>query len=132
MINPVMHIANQCIEQSTYPEKMKMANITPILKKKDKLNKDNYRSINLLPAFSKILEKLLSKQIYEYMKSLLHDYLSGFRKGYGSQDILVRMTEDWRQALDTGLTVGIVAIDLSKAFDCMPHGLLLTKLNDPN
>ena len=69
MINPVMHIANQCIEQSTFPEKMKMANITPVFKKKDKLNKVNYRSINLLTAFSKILEKLLFNQIYEYMKS---------------------------------------------------------------
>ena len=38
------------------------------------------------------------------------------------------MTEDWRKALDNGQTVGAVAIDLSKAFDCMPHGLLIAKL----
>ena len=55
--------------------------------------------------------------------------LSGFRKGYGCQDILIRMTEDWRNALDNNQAVGIVAIDLSKAFDCMSHGLLITKLS---
>ena len=52
----------------------------------------------------------------------------GFRKGYGCQDILIRMTEDWRKALDNGQIIGTVAIDLSKAFDCMPHGLLIAKL----
>ena len=108
---------------------MKKANITPLYKKKDKLNKDNYRSVNLLIALSKIMEKIISLQIYEFMKPLLHKYLSGFRKGYGCQDVLIRMTEDWRQALDKSQIVGTIAIDLSKAFDCMPHGLLIAKLN---
>ena len=63
------------------------------------------------------------------MKPLFHDYLSGFTKGHGCHDILTRLVEDWREALDNGNSVGVVAIDLSKAFDCMPHGLLLAKLN---
>ena len=108
---------------------MKKANITPLFKKKDKLNKDNYRSVNLLPIISKILERVLFNQVAEYMEPLLHKHLSGFRKGHSCQDILMKMTEDWRESLDRGLTVGAIAIDLSKAFDCMPHGLLLAKLS---
>ena len=108
---------------------MKMANITPIFKKKDKLNKDNYRSVNLLPIISKIMERALYDQVYEFISCKLHSYLSGFRKGYSCQDVLLRMTEDIRKSLDRGFTLGIIAIDLSKAFDCMPHGLLLAKLS---
>ena len=125
---PITMIVNQCILQHTFPDNMKKANITPLYKKKDKLNKDNYRSVNLLIALSKITEKVMSHQIYDFIKPMLHKYMSGFRKGYGCQDILIRMTEDWRKALDNGQIIGTVAIDLSKAFDCMPLGLLIAKL----
>ena len=67
--------------------------------------------------------------MYAYLENIFHPYLSGFRKGYGCQDILSRMVEDWRHALDNKLYVGTVAIDLSKAFDCIPHGLILAKLH---
>ena len=129
LIKPICQLFNQCIMENTFPDKMKMANITPLFKKKDKLNKDNYRSVNLLPVLSKIFEKLLYNQMFEYMESRFHRYLSGFRKGHSCQDILVRMIEDWRRSLDQGSMVGVIAIDLSKAFDCMPHGLLLAKLS---
>ena len=128
LVKPLTTLINQCIRTNTFPNQMKQANITPLFKKKDKLNKDNYRSVNLLPILSKIFERILYNQIYEFVSPMLHQYLSGFRKGHSCQDILVRMTEDWRESLDKGLTVGVIAIDLSKAFDCMPHGLLLAKL----
>ena len=91
LAKPMMIIANKCILQSTFPDNMKKANITPLYKKKDKLDKDNYRSINLLVGLSKIVEKIIANQIYQYVNPFLHKYLSGFRKGYGCQDILVRM-----------------------------------------
>ena len=129
MIKPLTLLVNRCILENTFPDKMKRANITPLYKKKDKLNKDNFRSVNLLPILSKILERLLYNQVYEYMMPLFHKHLSGFRKKHSCQDVLIRMTEGWRKSMDNGLNVGVVAIDLSKAFDCMPHGLLLAKLS---
>ena len=126
---PLTQIINRCIIENAFPSKLKNANISPVYKKKDKLNKDNFRSVNILPIISKIMERVMYNQISEYMKVLFHDYLSGFRKGYSCQDVLIRMTEDWREAIDSGHCVGVVAIDLSKAFDCMPHGLLLAKLS---
>ena len=129
LIGPLTLLINRSILENQFPDKMKKANISPLYKKKDKLNKDNYRSVNLLPVMSKLLERILYDQVYEYMTPLFHKHLSGFRRKHGCQDVLVRMTEDWRKSLDEGFDVGVVAIDLSKAFDCMPHGLLLAKLS---
>lgn len=129
LVKPLNLLINRCILEKLFPKKLKKANITPLYKKKDKLNKDNFRSVNLLPVISKIMERLMHNQIYEHMADLFHNYLSGFRRGHSCQDVLIRMTEDWRESLDNGLAVGVIAIDLSKAFDCMPHGLLLAKLN---
>ena len=55
--------------------------------------------------------------------------LSAYRKGYSCQHVILRLTEYWRQALDNGSTVGTVAMDLSRAFDKMPHALLIAKLS---
>ena len=63
------------------------------------------------------------------MDSKFHSLLSGFRKKHGCKYILAKVIEDWKKALDNKLNIGTIAIDLSKAFDCMPHGLLLAKLH---
>jgi len=119
---------NRCIDECTFPQSLKMANISPIYKKKDRLNKDNYRSINLLPIISKIFERLIADQLDTYCQTIFHPILSGFRKKYGCSDILNKLLSDWKMSLDKKEKIGVVAIDLSKAFDCMPIGLLLAKL----
>ena len=69
---PLTMIINMCISQQIFPDNMKKANITPLYKKKDKLDKNNYRSVNLLIALSKVIEKIMFQQIYDYIKPLLH------------------------------------------------------------
>ena len=108
---------------------MKLADISPIYKKDDNLRKEIYRSVNLLVMISKVFERILADQLTAYFEHLLSSCLSAYRRGYNWQHVILRLTEYWRQALDNGCFVGVVAMDLSKAFDRMPDGLLIAKLH---
>ena len=120
---------NTCVTASFFPTDMKLMKISPIFKKNDNLCKENYRSINLLTSTSKVLKNIMSDQITEYFSDPLSSSLSAYRKGYSCQHVILRLTEYWRQALDdNGNTVGTIVMDLSRAFDNMPHALLIAKL----
>ena len=91
--------------------------------------KENYRSVNVLAVVSKIFEIILSDQLMAYFVSILSHSLSAYRAGYSCQHVILQLTEFWRQSLDKGNYVRTVAMDLSTAFDSMPHGLLIAKLS---
>ena len=120
---------NKCVELCTFPTSMKMADICPIYKKLDNLCKNNYRSVNLLSVLSKLFESIMAEQLTAYFEHILSPLLSAYRKGYSCQHVILRLTELWRNALDNNKYIGTIAMDLSKAFDCMPHGLLVAKLH---
>ena len=111
---------------------MLRAAVTPICKKEDPLLKKYYRPVSVLPIQSKIFERALVDQLDDYFRVLFHPFLSAYRKGYSCQSTLLALTEDWRQSLDGGHFVDAILIDLSKAFDCLPHRLLLEKLRAYN
>jgi hypothetical protein len=69
-----------------------------------------------------------NSQIVEFFDSHFHTFLSAFRKGYGCQTALLKVIEDWKKALDQNKYVAAILMDLSKAFDCLPHDLLILKL----
>ena len=92
------------------------------------LTKDNYRPISILPAVSKVFEKIMYDQIEIYMNTHLSDYLCGFRKGYSTQYCLLSMLEKWKKALDKHNVAGGLLTDLSKSFDCLNHDLFIAKL----
>ena len=64
----------------------------------------------------------------EYFNDIFNPFLAAFRKGFGCQSTLLRLLEDWRKALDNHQSAAAVLMDLSKAFDCLPHNLLIEKL----
>ena len=66
--------------------------------------------------------------VWEYFKDILSDFISASRKNYSCESTLLRLTEDWRAGLDNKEVVAVISLDLSKAFDCVPHDLLLAKL----
>ena len=67
-------------------------------------------------------------QLSAYLDSSSNPFLAAFRKGFGCQSTLLRLLEDWRKALDNNECVAAILMDLSKAFDCLPHELLVAKL----
>ena len=62
------------------------------------------------------------------MDKYFSPFISAYRKGYSTQQVLIRLLEEWREKLDKNFIVGAVLMDLSKAFDCIPHDLLISKL----
>ena len=124
----IASMANEMQAKEAFPTQLKSAQVTPIYKKDDPFTEKNYRPVSILPTLSKIYERLLSEQLTEHFNSIFHDFLSAFRASYGCQTTLLRLVEDWKQALDNNMYVGAILMDLSKAFDCIPHDLLLAKL----
>ena len=113
-----------------FPSEWKEANITPVPKAGDKQDINNYRPVSVIPVITKCFESLVHDQIYTYMETnkLLDPAQSGFRPHHCTQDVLAKSVDDWKIASDAGKMVGIVLIDLSKAFDTISHTLLLNKL----
>ena len=98
------------------------------LKKNDEFSKTNYRPISVLPAINNVFKKLLATQLNLHFNGILADNLSAYRKHHSCQTALLRLVEDWKDCLDKDLMVAVISIDLSKAFDSLPHNLLLAKL----
>jgi len=126
--SPLTNLFNHCIRISALPCEWKMSNVTPIHKKGATTDKNNYRPVSVLSAISKLFEKVMFDQLYTSFTPIFSSNMSGFLKGHSCATALIKLTDDWRRALDEKNVVGVAAIDLSKAFDCICHNLLLAKL----
>ena len=82
-----------------------------------------------MPLLSKPFERILYEQIDNHIKDILSKYQGGFRKKFSSEHSLLAMLEKWKNVLDNGGSCGSLLVDLSKAFDCIVHDLLLAKLS---
>ena len=116
-------------ENSIFPSDLKIADVAPAFKKTSKTSNDNYRPISILPNISKIHDRCLYKQMQTYFDDILSKYQCGFGKGFNAQHCLVSMIEKWIKSVDNGGTFGALMTDLSRAFDCLHHGLLIAKLH---
>ena len=120
---------NYCFENSDFPTELKLADVIPVYKKKSKNIKDNYRPVSILSNISKIYERVIYEQMQPYFENLLSKFQCGFRKGYNAQHCLIVLIEKWKKCVDNGGAFGALLTDLSKAFDCLSHELLIAKLN---
>ena len=100
------------------------------IQKGDKSDPGNYRPISILPTISKLFERHVTSQIYNYLLDydLLANEQSGFRKMHSCQTALTKLTEKWISDIDNGNVMGAVLLDFRKAFDLVNHEVLLNKL----
>ena len=97
--------------EGTFPNILKKAEVIPVYKKSDKLNKSNYRPVSSLPILAKVFEKVLAHQVTPFLNTVFSCHLSAFRQGYGRQDTLLTLIENWRK----NNKIGVMIIELSKA-----------------
>ena len=125
---PISNLINQSIRTSHFPDRLKFAEVSPLYKAQDSLNRSNYRPVSILSCISKVFERLYYDQMYSYFHDVFESRLSAYRPKYGCQHVLLKLVEDWKYALDNKENVGAILMDLSKAFDAIPHRLLISKM----
>ena len=99
-------ILNHFVSTESFPDPLKYVNVTPVFKKGDVTDKENYRPISTLSQFSKIFEKFICSQIFEFTKPKLSKYITAFRRNVNTQHALLKMIETWRSKLKCGNKIG--------------------------
>ena len=80
-------------------------------------------------GFSKVYERYLLNSLSNHIEKILSNFIAAYRKTYSSSHVLITLIENWKKHLDNKKKVGTVFMDLSKAFDCIPHEFLIAKLH---
>jgi hypothetical protein len=127
---PLAHIFNLSFSTGIFPSKLKVSRVTPIFKSGDPKSCDNYRPISLGNTFSKVLEKIVAVKLTNHLElnKLIDKYQFGFQKGLSTEHNLIHLTNYISEALNSNKFCIGVFLDIKKAFDCVPHDLLILKL----
>jgi len=130
-IAPVLtSIFQSSIESGTVPTQWREANVTPIFKKGDKSLASNYRPVSLTSVCCKLCEHIIAKSIMSHLEgnSILSDFQHGFRAKRSCETQLITFWDEIVKEANSGGQTDVVIMDFSKAFDVVPHTLLLHKL----
>ena len=124
----ISHLINDSIDMCSFPDMFKLAVVSSQFKKIYNLIKSSYRPVSILIVMSKVYERVMANQLLAYFENIFSPLLSAFQKNHGCLSTLLNMLQHFKNCIDNGRFVGCIGIDLSKAFDCLPHRLTTCKL----
>lgn len=127
---PLTRLINRCINENLFPSCLKVTKVIPIHKKGNVDDVDKYRPISITPIFGKILEKIMLKQLEEYVtkQNILNQRQFGFQHGKSTTMAINRLVDEVITCFETKQFLGCTFCDLSKAFDSINHNILINKL----
>lgn len=127
---PLVLIFKTSLRTGRLPEIWKKASVSAIYKKGSKKEPGNYRPVSLTSVVCKVMETLVKDWIQDHFRrnNLLSESQYGFISGRSTTLQLLKVMEDWSEAIDSGDQVDVVYFDFAKAFDSVPHRRLLAKL----
>lgn len=127
---PLLDVINSSLISASVPAPWKHALVTPIPKGRTAAGPADTRPISILPAITKLVERIVQKQLSEYLENhrLISDAQHGYRKQHSTETALNVITDTALQAMDRGEISILVLLDFSKCFDVVPHKNLLQKL----
>ena len=121
---------NNCLKVNRFPNLMKVAKISSVFKKLVNTFIDDYRPISKLSNFAKFFKSIICLQLSGYTKNKFSKYLTVIRKNHDTQNSFLGMTKSRKSELNNGSKVGVIILDLSKAFDSLNNDSLLAKLEE--
>ena len=111
-----------------FPDDWKTAKVIPIHKGNAKNDSNIYRPISIISVLSKVFERIVYDQLYDYLTTIVNKYQSGFRSMHSTVIALLDANTEWYLNIDQGLLTSVIFLDRTKVFDTVDYNILLSKL----